>query len=326
MKKFLSCILILSMLLSMTTVAFAAKYNDTNGHWGEEEIDFWSNYGIVEGDGVNFFPDNDMTRGEAAAVFVRLLKLTEKGDVSKFVDLKDNFFADYMAICYKAGIIKGTSENTMSPDDTLTREEMIVMFGRAIGVESADTCNVEFDDMDEISSWAKGIVYAMVNKGYIKGTSDITLEPTISIDRASVMALLYQTIEAYVVKSGDVEVEGTGIIIVLAEDVNIVTKATNIFFMEVNGVTGTTVNASDLGAGGAGGSGGGSGGGSSSGSGSTGSSTTGKSTTGNSTTGKSTTGSSTTGKSTTGSSTTGTSTTGTSTTGNTTTGATETQD
>ena len=122
MKKFLSFILILSMVWSMTTVAFAANYNDTNGHWGKEGIDFWSNYGIVEGDGTNFFPDDDMTRGQAAAVFVRLLKLTEKGDVSKFVDLKDNFFADYMAICYKAGIIKGTGENTMSPDDTLTRE------------------------------------------------------------------------------------------------------------------------------------------------------------------------------------------------------------
>ena len=81
-KRITSGILALCMLISLFPVTALATYSDIDGHWGEEAIERWSEYGIVEGDGENFNPDGLMTRGAAAAVFARLLGLSDKADIS----------------------------------------------------------------------------------------------------------------------------------------------------------------------------------------------------------------------------------------------------
>ena len=57
-------------------------------------------------------------------------------------------------------------------------------------------------------------MYALVNRGFITGTTDTTLEPQLEIDRASVMALLNATIVAYVVTDGTTAVNGDGVVLV----------------------------------------------------------------------------------------------------------------
>ena len=222
-KRITSGILALCMLISLFPVTALATYDDIAGHWGEEAIERWSDYGIVEGDGKNFNPDGLMSRGAAAAVFARLLGLSEKADISKYSDVNaDAWYADAIAMCVEAGIMSGVAGNLMDPNGPLTREQFFVMYARALGIEEEETMNKSFDDAGEVSDWAQGSINALVNKGFIDGISDDTLAPDVDINRASVMSLLDKSIAAYVNEdNAEVTVEGDGIILVVADNVTI---------------------------------------------------------------------------------------------------------
>lgn len=332
-KKLFACLLSLCLLIGvLPTTALAAtepNYGDVNGHWAEEYIKEWSGNGIFEGDGSgNFNPAGELTRAEAATIFMRLFNLTEVGDISGFTDVDpDAWYAEAIAKCVAAGIMQGDGNGHMNPTGKITREEFFVMFARALGLTPAETCDKEFSDGKDISSWALGYINALVNMGAIGGMGDGTMAPAFNIDRASVAALLSKAISDYITTSGTVEVSGTGIVIVAADNVKITNAPAGTVIIVVGGTNGVSVNGQSVAAGEtyivpetSTGTGGGGGGGTTGGSGNTGGGTTGGGTTGGGDTGGDTTGGDTTGGGTTGGGTTGGGTTGGGTTGGGTTG------
>ena len=222
-KKLLAIATCLCMLTSLLpAVAMAAEYSDTAGHWAEESIARWSDAGVVQGSNGQFNPEGMMTRAEAAQVFANLLKLTGKADLSAYTDVAaDAWYADAFAACVAQGIMNGVAADHMDPTGTVTREMFFVMFARALGIKEESSLNGSFADSSEISSWAKGYVYALVNNGYVNGTSAGDIAPKLNINRASVMALLDQTIAYYVVEDGTVELKESGVVLVLADNVTI---------------------------------------------------------------------------------------------------------
>ena len=223
-----SILLAVALLVSLFSVtAFAADYKDTTGHWAEAAIDRWSEAGVVKGNGNGAFnPNGNMTRAEAAQTFVNLLKLDGKADLSAYTDVPaDAWYANALAACVDGGIMNGTSDTTMNPNGTITREMFFVMFGRALGLPEETTLKVSFADSGSISNWAKGYVYALVNNGYVAGTSATNLSPLNAINRASVMSLLDQTIVSYVVNDGTTNVTEKGVVLVLADNATITGSA-----------------------------------------------------------------------------------------------------
>ena len=222
-KKLLAIATCLCMLTSLLpAVAMAAEYSDTAGHWAEESIARWSDAGVVQGSNGQFNPEGMMTRAEAAQVFANLLKLTGKADLSAYTDVAaDAWYADAFAACVAQGIMNGVAADQMDPTGTVTREMFFVMFARALGIKEESSLNGSFADSSEISSWAKGYVYALVNNGYVNGTSAGDIAPKLNINRASVMALLDQTIVSYIVADGAATVNSDGVVLVLADDVTL---------------------------------------------------------------------------------------------------------
>jgi hypothetical protein len=223
-KRLFAIVMSICLLVSMVSVtASAADYTDTTGHWAESSIDRMSEYGIVNGVGEGEFnPDGEMSRAEAAQIFKNLLKLTGKADITGYDDVAaDAWYADAIAACVEAGIMNGVDDGKMDPSGVLSREMFFVMFARALGIEEETTLDKTFSDSDKISGWAKGCVYALVNNGYINGTSDGAVAPLAEINRASVMALLDQSISVYVVSDGTAEAEKDGIVLVLAGNVTV---------------------------------------------------------------------------------------------------------
>ena len=221
-KKIASAAIGACLALSLTpAVAFAADFQDTEGHWAEAAIDRWGDSGVVNGVAPGVFePDSDMTRAEAAQVFANLLKLDGAANLDQFTDIEDGaWYVDALSACVDAGIMQGIAEDTMDPAGTISREMLFVMFARAIDLPAADTLNVEFTDADAISDWAQGAVYALVNAGYVQGVGDGIIAPNEDINRASVLALLNQTISSYVVANGETAVTGEGIVLVVADEV-----------------------------------------------------------------------------------------------------------
>lgn len=223
-RRFVAVLLSLCLILAFIPVsAMAVEFDDAQGHWAEAAIDRWSDAGVVSGVGNNDFdPEGEMNRAQAASVFSELLQLTDEADISNFTDIPDNaWYAGHIAKCVAAGIMAGMSDTTMEPETTLSREMFFTMFAQAMGIEREETSNVKFNDSAEASSWAVGYINALANRGFISGMGDGSVEPLSDINRASVMALLNQAIVTYAVEEGAQNVDGTGIVLVLADNVSI---------------------------------------------------------------------------------------------------------
>lgn len=223
-RRFVAVLLSLCLILAFIPVsAMAVEFDDAQGHWAEAAIDRWSDAGVVSGVGNNDFdPEGEMNRAQAAAVFSQLLQITDEADISNFTDIPDNaWYAGHIAKCVGAGIMAGMSDTTMEPETTLSREMFFTMFAQAMGIEREETSDVQFSDAGETSSWAVGYINALANRGFISGMGDGSVEPLSDINRASVMALLNQAIVTYAVEEGAQNVDGTGIVLVLADNVSI---------------------------------------------------------------------------------------------------------
>ena len=223
-RRFVAVLLSLCLILAFIPVsAMAVEFDDAQGHWAEAAIDRWSDAGVVSGVGNNDFdPEGEMNRAQAASVFSELLQLTDEADISNFIDIPDNaWYAGHIAKCVDAGIMAGMSDTTMEPETTLSREMFFTMFAQAMGIEREETSDVKFNDSAEASSWAVGYINALANRGFISGMGDGSVEPLSDINRASVMALLNQAIVTYAVEEGAQNVDGTGIVLVLADNVSI---------------------------------------------------------------------------------------------------------
>lgn len=223
-RRFVAVLLSLCLILAFIPVsAMAVEFDDAQGHWAEAAIDRWSDAGVVSGVGNNNFdPEGEMNRAQAASVFSELLQLTDEADISNFTDIPDNaWYAGHIAKCVDAGIMAGMSDTIMEPETTLSREMFFTMFAQAMGIEREETSDVKFSDAGETSSWAVGYINALANRGFISGMGDGSVEPLSDINRASVMALLNQAIVTYAVEEGAQNVDGTGIVLVLADNVSI---------------------------------------------------------------------------------------------------------
>lgn len=133
-----------------------------------------------------------------------------------------------------AGIFSGTSATTFSPAAPITREQMFVTFGHVLGLSPVDTTKATFTDLPQVSDWAKGMVYAMLEAGYISGVGDNMLMPLIPINRASVMVLMDAVVTGYGNKAGAI-VDVTGknsLVLVVSGDVTITGQIGNVIITQ----------------------------------------------------------------------------------------------
>ena len=221
-KKILSVLLSLAMLCSLAVpTAFAAdsRYTDTTDHWAETAIERWSDYGIIEGYGDAFNPDNSITRGQMATILSKTLGLTEEAD-NPFTDISaDDWYAPYVLRCYKAGIMLGDNGKA-NPDAEITRQEAMTMFCRAFGVKAEETADLTtFKDSGAVSDWALPYVSALINGGIVSGVSSDTIAPTDSMSRAALVTILDRAVVQYINTSGEYDLtDKDGIILVTAGD------------------------------------------------------------------------------------------------------------
>lgn len=249
-KKIVAVALVLAMVLSMSTVAFA--FEDTQGHWAEDAIKTWSDRGIVNGKGGNSFdPNGNMKRGEAAMMFAKLLGLTETADISAYGDVDaEDWYAEALAKCVAAGIMNGTSDSTMDPEGTITREMFFTMFARALGIKPVAKTEKTFEDDHKVSDWAEGYVNALVEGGYVSGITEDTIAPEVNINRASVMSLLDKTVKHYVTEDNATvdaaDVADGGIILVVADNVKIENAPAGTTVVTAPETTGTVANGTKI--------------------------------------------------------------------------------
>ncbi len=185
-RKILSIFIVLVLVFSLLPISAMASYSDVEDHWAKAAIDKWSDLGILEGSDGNFRPEYPITRGDMAVIIDRIMQFTTAAD-NTFTDLGEEYYTDAVLKCNEAGIITGDS-GLVRPTDNITREEAVVMLGRALGLTESGASS-GFDDSASISSWALGYVNAMAAKGYVHGTNDL-FNPKSSIKRGEIVTIL----------------------------------------------------------------------------------------------------------------------------------------
>lgn len=217
MHKLLSLILALALAMPLLPVtatpsfaAEAASYTDTGTHWASSAIDKWSGVGILQGYDGAFRPDKPITRGEMAVIIDRIMNY-QTAAKNDFSDLGQAFYTNAVLKANAAGVILGY-DGKFHPMDNISREDVAVMLGRALRIEES-TEALSFADAGLVSSYAKGYVAALAQKGYVNGYNG-SFNPKNPITRAEVVTILNNAIAGFVSEAKEYTGTYTGIVVV----------------------------------------------------------------------------------------------------------------
>lgn len=144
MRKVLSFVLVLTLVLGSFSMAFAASeaqasLSDIAGNANEEAITVNFNLGIIDGMGDGTFaPDAAVTRAQFAAMITRALAIPDSAlagyTVTSFKDTAGYGWAvPYLAFCQSKGILVGDGAGNVMPGKTVSVNEAMAMVLRAVG-------------------------------------------------------------------------------------------------------------------------------------------------------------------------------------------------
>ena len=198
-------VLMLCSLLTVGTFA-ASPFSDVKeSRWSYSYIMSPYEDGIINGKGAGkFAPADNITRSE----FVKILGGVEginpdSYTTLQFTDVKyTKWYAGYVAWAVRAGITKGTSDTTFSPNAKISRQDMAVMIYRYAtnkGITLPEVSEaIAFADDAKISGYAKAAVTAMQKASILSGeknkdgTYNFNPKNTATREQASkILAILY---------------------------------------------------------------------------------------------------------------------------------------
>jgi hypothetical protein len=164
-------------------------FSDIGNSFAKNAIDTLASKGIINGVGSGQFnPTGKITRQDFCIILAKALDLdiTKSPSTSTFSDVStENYAYDYVEAAAKAGLIKGEGNGHFGSGQSLTRQDMAVVFIRALNGEgstvSLDNQNPErkltFNDSNDISDYAKSSVALAQQLGLIKGMPDNNFDP-----------------------------------------------------------------------------------------------------------------------------------------------------
>ena len=135
MKKVLSLVLVLSMILGSFGMAFAATPSDVAGTNYEDAVNVLTELGVVEGykDGT-YKPGNIVTRAEMATLIVKAMGLNDYAvGKSTYTDMNGHWADAYVAYATSLGVLSGYADGTFRPNQTVTYDQAITMLVQALG-------------------------------------------------------------------------------------------------------------------------------------------------------------------------------------------------
>ena len=180
MKRVLSLVLALSMVMSMFTFSFAGTgLKDVAGTEYESAVEALVELGVVNGyDDGTFLPENVVSRAEMAKLLVVAAGLAPAAELAegttKFSDVAaDHWATGYINVAAEYGYIMGDPDGSFRPDDTVSYAEAITMALRVLGyktvVEAKGTWPTNYIAKAEELSLLEDITYGTYATGAKRG-------------------------------------------------------------------------------------------------------------------------------------------------------------
>ena len=154
---------------------------DTRNHWAEDEIDFVSARGLVNGMSATIYaPNASTTRAQLWTILARQNNADLTGGATWFENAQ-NWAKE-----------KGISDGT-NPNGTINRAQMVTMLWRAMGQPTAGgTAN--FTDVPTDSYYAQAVAWAVEN-GITTGIGNGKFDPNATCTRAQIAAFLARSMK-----------------------------------------------------------------------------------------------------------------------------------
>lgn len=219
MKKLVRIILVL-MIIMLPSRSLAATFIDMPEDWSKLSLKKAVQNGLLLGSNGKIMPNKKLTRAEMATILNRSFGSYEEGSLLEFRDVqKSDWYYSEMAKAVQMKLFEG-SNKFLSPDDSITREQAFVVIARALNIKPIMEQQNEFKDVDKISDWAKGEIFALIQAGYIQGSNNM-INPKGYVTRAEFAKLMDNIIQEYITSPGVYKAIEKGNVMINSKDVKL---------------------------------------------------------------------------------------------------------
>lgn len=185
-----------SLVAQAKEINVVADFADTEGHWAEKPIRTFIRLQLINGyqDGT-FKPNHSVTRAEFAAILNRSFDIRAGNANTALKDIENHWAKEEIGNLVSTGVIKGYSDDSFKPNQTITREEMMVMLSRIVNLDNAakDREKVRFNDLDD--SYAAAEIVAGAQAGIVKGNGTENFYPKSNTTRAEAVQVILNVLE-----------------------------------------------------------------------------------------------------------------------------------
>jgi hypothetical protein len=191
MKKTLT-IIILILIMTTGTLAYAGDFNDIKDTKYEEPVEFLSAFDVIDGFGDGTFrPEEPVTRGQMAKMLTVVLgyKDFSQNLESSFADTQGHWANPYVEIVNSFDIVVGYDEDTFGPDNNISYSEAVTMIVRTLG----------YTDSSLEGDWPYDYLVKATDLGILDEVSMISSEAT----RGDVALMIYNSLDNYQVRVND---------------------------------------------------------------------------------------------------------------------------
>ena len=161
----------------------AITVESVNTHWSKECVNDLAARLIIRAP-EHFTPNNAITRGEFAEYITKALGIyrTNSANGSLFKDIAtDDELANAVTIAAKYGIINGYPDGTFKPKSSITRQEAMVMYAKAMHIAALEVKNNDrisaYKDKNQVANWAYEEVVKTLSTGIFNGRSETKIMP-----------------------------------------------------------------------------------------------------------------------------------------------------
>ena len=187
--------------------AAVQQFNDVSpSAWYADAVEYAVTEGLMNGvGGGKFDPEKPMTRAMVVTVLWRLMG-SEGGYASSIPHIQDvkpgQWYSEAVGWAVCNGIVNGTDSTHFSPNDPVTREQLVTILYRFVNKYAFDASNKtsleSFPDCGSVSYYAKEAMRWAVGNGVIRGVKTDKVEylcPQNSATRAQVATIFMRFIE-----------------------------------------------------------------------------------------------------------------------------------
>jgi hypothetical protein len=190
-----------SVVINTSPSSAATSFPDMAKYgWAAPAVSFLADCGVITGTGDGkFCPEQNIQRASFVTMVCRAFAFPEtEGD--SFPDVPaGSYYAKAAATAKVLGIATGNADGLFLPEQSLTRQDAMVMLYRAAqesGMELPEPTSdlSAFSDGSQVASYARDAVSVMTQLGVVEGNTAGQLTPTAPITRAEIAVILYRLI------------------------------------------------------------------------------------------------------------------------------------